>query len=93
MSTNMCMNYKVVKSELIKCPCCMETHEVKLVSQTENRLFKDRQITYEASYMYCENADELYMDEWQIQNNYFSMRDAYNKMEVEHEQVESNNQG
>lgn len=75
------MEMKILKSETRICPCCMEEHEVKTVKIKEQAAFKDRQVNYDAVYMYCDVADELYMDERQIQENDISLKDAYRRSE------------
>lgn len=75
------MDMKVLKSEKKLCTCCMEEHEVKTVLIKEQASFKDRKVSYEACYMYCDVADELYMDEHQIQDNDIKMKDAYRRLE------------
>lgn len=75
------MDMKVLKSEKKLCTCCMEEHEVKTVLIKEQATFKDRTVDYEASYMYCDAADELYMDERQMQDNDIKMKNAYRRLE------------
>ncbi len=71
------MNMKIIGSERKTCMCCMEEHDVKTVSVKERSIFKDVTVDYEASYLYCDVAEELYMDEKQIQENDIRMKDAY----------------
>ena len=61
------MNMKIIKSEKRICSCCMEEHEVKTVHVMEQATFKNSTVKYEASYLFCDLADELYMDEQQTQ--------------------------
>ncbi len=75
------MNMRIIKSEKKLCTCCMEEHEVKTVEIKEQTMFKERKIDYEATYMYCDVADELYMDEAQIRDNDISMKNAYRRAE------------
>ena len=75
------MDMKVIKSEKILCMCCMEEHDVKTVFIEEQTTFKNTKIKYDASYLYCDLAEELYMDEQQIQENDIRMKDAYRKKE------------
>ncbi len=72
---------QIIKSVKQLCPCCMEEHDVKTVRGTDLAIFKNKTFEYEATYMYCELADEYYMDEEQIQSNDISMKDAYRKLE------------
>lgn len=74
------MNMKEIHSEARLCTCCMTEHEVKTVHVMEHASFKNVPVDYEAAYFYCELADELYMDESQIQENNAAMKDAYRKI-------------
>lgn len=75
------MEMKVLKTEKRICSCCMEEHEVKTVQVMEQGTFKDRMVSYNAYYMYCDKADELYADEQQIQENDIRLKDAYRRAE------------
>lgn len=72
---------KIIKSEKRLCTCCMEEHEVKTVLVKEQATFKNVKVSYDAFYLYCDAADELYMDEKQIQENDVRLKDAYRKAE------------
>lgn len=71
------MNMKIMKSERHLCTCCMEEHEVKTVLVNEQATFKDFKVNYDASYMYCDVAEELYMNEKQIQENDVRLKNVY----------------
>ena len=75
------MDMKIVKIEKRLCTCCMEEHEVKTVLIEENATFKNLKVNYNASYLYCDLAEELYMDEQQIQDNDIRLKNAYRKAE------------
>lgn len=75
------MDMNILKIEKKLCTCCMEEHEVKTVRITEKATFKGRTVNYEASYMYCDVADELYMNEQQMQVNDIRMKNAYRRAE------------
>lgn len=75
------MDMNILKNEKRLCTCCMEEHEVKTVRIKEQATFKDRKVKYEALYMYCDTADELYMDEQQMQDNDIAMKNAYRRAE------------
>ena len=64
------MDMKIINSEKRLCTCCMEEHEVKMVLVPEQATFKNVKVNYEASYWYCDVAEEFYMDEQQMQENY-----------------------
>lgn len=72
---------KIIKSEKRLCSCCMEEHEVKTVLIKDHATFKNKQVEYEAFYLFCDLAEELYMDEQQIQDNDIRLKDAYRKNE------------
>ena len=73
------MDKKIIKTEKRLCPCCMEEHDVKTVIVNETSAFKDTKVEYGACYLYCDKADEYYMDEHQIRNNDISLKNAYRK--------------
>lgn len=75
------MDMRVIKSEKRLCTCCMEEHEVKTVLVMEHATLKKRQVEYEASYFFCDLAEEFYMDEQQMQDNDIKLKDAYRKCE------------
>ena len=75
------MDMKIMKSEKRLCACCMEEHEVKTVLVREQSTFKNVKVDYDASYLYCDIAEELYMDEQQMQENDVRLKDAYRKEE------------
>ncbi len=71
------MDMTIIKNERKLCPCCMKEHKVKTVVVKDNLTFKGLKVFYDATYMYCDVADEFYMDEAQIQENDIRMKDAY----------------
>lgn len=73
------MDMKIVKSEKQLCVCCMKEHEVKTVLVKEHATFKNIRVDYDASYLYCDTAEELYTDEDQMQENDIRLKDAYRK--------------
>ena len=75
------MGMRILKSEKRLCTCCMEEHEVKTVLLLENATFKNVKVNYEASYLYCDVAEEFYMNEQQMQENSMRLKDAYRKKE------------
>ena len=68
---------KILKTERMLCPCCMEEHEVQTISVMENNVFKEVPLEYKAEYHYCDKADEAYADEQQLSSNDISMKNAY----------------
>ena len=75
------MDMKMIKSEKRLCTCCMEEHEVKTVLVKEQATFKNVKVEYEAIYLYCDGAEEFYMDEQQMQENDIRLKDAYRRKE------------
>lgn len=75
------MDMKIIKTERKLCSCCMEEHEVKTVLIKEQMTFKNTIVNYDSSYHFCDKAQELFMDEQEIQKNDISMKDAYRKQE------------
>jgi len=73
------MDMTILKREKRLCTCCMEEHEVKTVFVLEHSTFKNTKVDYKASYFYCDIAEELYMDEQQMQENDVRLKDAYRK--------------
>ena len=59
------------------CPCCMEEHEVKIITIQEKNVFKGVPVEYCAEYHYCSQAEETYADEQQISTNDIAMKNAY----------------
>ena len=72
---------KIVKTEKCLCTCCMEEHEVKTVLDEENVTFKGKKISYMATYLYCDFAEELYVNETLMRKNDRHMKDAYRRSE------------
>ena len=63
------------------CPCCMEEHEVLVVLVQEKTVFKGVEVTYNATYEYCERCDEYNATEEMITANDIAIKNAYrNKM-------------
>lgn len=75
------MSMKVIKTEKCLCTCCMEEHEVKTVLLRDKVTFKNVNIAYDATYYYCELAEELYADEHMMRENDIKLKDAYRKSE------------
>lgn len=61
------------------CPCCMEEHEVKIITILEQNVFQGVPVEYVAEYHYCERANETYADERQISVNDMAMKNAYRR--------------
>ena len=59
------------------CPCCMDEHEVQMITVQEKNVFKGVPLEYDAEYYYCDRADETYADEPQISANDIAMKNAY----------------
>ena len=59
------------------CPCCMEEHEVLVVLVQEKTVFKGVEVTYNATYEYCERCDEYNATEEMITANDIAIKNAY----------------
>lgn len=70
---------ELIRIEKKLCICCMEEHDVKIVSVPEHTTFKNTSVDYSAEYFYCDAAEELYMDEAMTSVNDVRMKDAYRK--------------
>lgn len=70
---------KIINQEHRLCTCCMSEHDIKLVQITEDTKFKSCDISYDATYYYCDLADELYADEKLMLTNDINLKDAYRK--------------
>ena len=68
---------KILMTNRMLCPCCMEEHDVQRVTTVESNVFKGMPIEYNAEYYYCDQADEAYADERQISLNDIAMKNAY----------------
>jgi len=68
---------EIVRKEKKLCLCCMEEHEVSIVKINEDNIYKGEALSYEASYEYCENADEMIASEEMISANDIEMKNAY----------------
>ncbi len=75
------MKMKTIKCEKRLCTCCMEVHEVKTVITRDIATFKEQKVEYDAEYMYCDIAGELYADERQMLENDIRLKDAYRREE------------
>lgn len=69
------MTIKKVERKL--CPCCMEVHDVRIMSGRESNVFMGIPVEYDVEYYYCDQADETYADEQQLSLNYEAMKNAY----------------
>ena len=70
---------KVIKTERKFCLLCMEEHEVQTVVIKDTEEFKGKEISFDATYEYCANADEYLETEDMIGVNNILMKEAYEK--------------
>lgn len=70
------MEYKVKAL----CACCMETHEISIVTLSQSDEYKGKLVRYDASYTYCENADEYFETEAQLAQNDTAFKNAYRRL-------------
>ncbi len=75
------LKMKIINTQKRICPCCMEEHEVKTVLVKEHSLFKDKTVEFEAQYMYCDKADEMFAEGDQLRINDINLKDSYRKAE------------
>ena len=68
---------KIIHSQKMLCPCCMEDHDVQIVRVNEVNVFKSINVSYDAEYYYCDKSGETYADEKQFAQNDIAMKNAY----------------
>jgi len=68
---------KTIKNEKKLCLICMEEHEVKTVIVKDKEEYKGEEVSFNAIYEYCVNADEYLETEVMIKANSLAMKDAY----------------
>ena len=68
---------ETIKIEKKLCMCCMEEHDVRTVHVSEHNEFKGVKVEYDATYEYCELADEYISTEEMISANDIAMKNAY----------------
>jgi predicted Zn-dependent protease len=68
---------KTIKIEKKLCHICMEEHDVHTVIVEDTEEFKGKEVSFEALYEYCENADEYLETEDMIKANNLAMKEAY----------------
>lgn len=66
-----------IKSEIKLCLVCMEVHEVQTIIVEDSELFKGENVFFNATYEYCNRADEYLETEEMIKLNSLAMKDAY----------------
>lgn len=71
---------KILKKEYKLCMSCMETHEVLTVEIKEKNIFKGKEVSYIATYEYCDIAEEFYATEEMISKNDIAMKNAYREL-------------
>ncbi|ABR47092.1 hypothetical protein Amet_0867 [Alkaliphilus metalliredigens QYMF] len=70
---------KKIKSEKKLCLMCMEEHGVDTVEVIDEETYKSKEVSFNATYEYCANADEYLETEEMIKANSLMMKDAYRK--------------
>lgn len=68
-----------IKSKKKLCLICMEEHEVDAVEVIDSEICKGEEVSFNATYEYCSNADEYLETEEMIKVNSLTMKDAYRK--------------
>lgn len=69
----------LLRTETRLCESCMETHEVQVVAQKEQNVFKGQTVEYEAVYYYCDHTEEYYADGTMLAANDLAMKNEYRK--------------
>ena len=70
---------KKIKREKKLCLICMEEHEVDIIEEIDNEVYRGEDVHFIAIYEYCSNADEYLETEEMIKVNNLAMKDAYRK--------------
>ncbi len=73
------MDMQIIRTEKKVCSCCMEEHEVKTVRVKEHIDYKNIPIDYVATYYYCDEAQELFVEEAMMRSNDIAIKDAYRR--------------
>ncbi len=73
------MQMNIIRTEKRLCTSCMEKHAVAEVLLQEHTTYKGNTIEYQVHSFYCDNTDELYVDEEQMSENDIALKDAYRK--------------
>lgn len=68
---------RMVKSEKKLCLICMEEHKVQTVILIDTEEFKGEEVSFEATYEYCDHAEEYLETEDMIKANSLAMKDVY----------------
>ncbi|NLN84413.1 MAG: hypothetical protein GX138_08730 [Firmicutes bacterium] len=68
---------EIIKKAKKECLLCMEEHEVETAKIQEVELFRNREVTYTATYEYCSNTDELIETEEMFKSNDLALKDSY----------------
>lgn len=68
-----------LRSEIKLCLVCMKEHEVQTVLVMDTEVFKDVEVSFQATYEYCSRADKYLETEEMIRSNSLAMKDAYRK--------------
>ena len=68
---------KKIKSEKRLCLICMEEHDVQIVILKDTEEYKGEEVSFDATYEFCDRADEYLETEDMIKANSLAMKDAY----------------
>lgn len=66
-----------IKNEKKLCLICMEEHDVLTVILKDTEEFKGEEVSFTATYEFCNRADEYLETEDMIKANSLAMKDAY----------------
>ena len=63
------------------CPCCMQVHKLQKVLIQEYVIYKGRPFKFCAEHYSCNNANEFFETEEQMEANFVEMQEEYEKQE------------
>ena len=74
------LNDKIIKTEVMLCLCCMETHEVQTVEYMDKTVYKGVEFETDTISCYCSLADTYFEVDEMISRNYRVLVETYQKL-------------
>ena len=71
---------KIIKTEVMLCPCCMETHEVQTVEYMDKTVYNGVELGTDTISCYCSLADTYFEVDEIISRNYRVLVETYQKL-------------
>ena len=68
---------KLIKTLNTICPSCMKRHDLQIVEEQEDHIFKGEEVSCVETFYYCGETDEMFSDGPMMNANSLSMKDAY----------------